>query len=103
MSKYVENYWVEELPNGVIKLIVNCTQREIYYHQLNNFEFIIAGTQEEYDNWEKDVLFECSFSLPEIKGIYLNTSMKEKEQLCFLYVPHLQEWRKNRKILKSTQ
>ncbi len=97
MSKYVENWWVEELPNGVIKLIINCTQREIYFHQLNNYEFIIAGTEEEYDNWNESVLFSVSNFLPPIDGLYLNTSMKEKDQLYFFYIPHLREWRKNKK------
>ena len=39
MSKYVESYWAEELPNGVIHLLINCTQKEIYYHAYTDTSF----------------------------------------------------------------
>lgn len=42
MNKYVTNYWVEELPNGVIHLLINCTQKEIYYQRINNYELDIS-------------------------------------------------------------
>lgn len=100
MSKYVESYWAEELPNGVIHLLINCTQREIYYHSFMDNQFLIAGTQEEYDNWTNDVILNTEKFLPEIdKGLYLQTSMKEKDQISFYWIPRYFEDRKKRKIL----
>jgi hypothetical protein len=80
-------------------MIINCTQKEIYFHQLNDYEFIIAGTEEEYDNWDKSVLFVSKSFFPPIEGMYLNASNKEKDQLSFFYIPYLKEWVKNRKFL----
>ena len=99
MSKYVESWWVQELPNGVIELVINCTQREIYFHRMSDYEFIIAGTEEEYDNWNKSVMLSIPSFLPEIDGMFLDASMKEKDQLYFFYIPHLKGWNRNRKIL----
>lgn len=100
MSKYVENYWVEELPNGVIKLIINCTQKEIYYHSFTANWFIIASTQEEYENNDQGCVLKVEEFLPKLEGgIYLPTSHKEDHQLYFFYIPHLKEWRKDRNIL----
>ena len=103
MSKYVENWWVQELPNGVIELVINCSQREIYYHRMNDYEFIIAGTEEEFDSWDKSVLFSVSSFLPPIDGMYLYADMKNKDQLSFFYIPHLREWSRNKKILLKSK
>lgn len=99
MSRYIESWWVEELPNGVIKLVINCKQKEIYYQRLNDYQFIIAGSEEEFNNWEESVLFSVSEFLPSNKGIYLKADSKNKDQLYFFYIPHLKEWVRNRKIL----
>jgi hypothetical protein len=99
MSKYIESYWVEELPSGVIKMVINCSQREIWYHQQNDYKFIIAGSEEEFDNWDSSVIFDVESFLPVIDGIYYKTSMKEKDQLYFFYIPYLYEWRRESKYL----
>lgn len=104
MSKYVENYWVQELPNGVIKLVINCSQREVYYHQYSDYEFTIAGTEDEFDGLtDESFSFSVSAFLPEIDGMYLQASMKEKDQLYFFYIPHLKGWHKNKKILLESK
>lgn len=98
MSKYIESYWAEELP------IIDCTQREIYFHRISDRDFIIVGTEEEYENWDKDVLLAVPEFLPPLEnGIYLEASMKEKEQLYFFYIPHLREWRKERKTILNSK
>ncbi len=100
MSKYVESYWVQEIPNGVIQLVINCTQREIYFHQFGDYEFLIAGTEDEYENWDRSVVLSISNSfLPKIDGLYLNASMKNKEQLYFFYIPHLRGWNRDKNII----
>ena len=99
MSKYVDSYWVEELPSGVIKMVINCSQREIWYHRLTDYSFIIAGSESEFDNWDSSVILEVESFLPEVDGIYYKTSMKEKDQLYFFYIPYLYGWRKCSKYL----
>ena len=99
MSKYVDSYWVEELPSGVIKMVINCSQREIWYHMMTDYSFIIAGSESEFDNWDSSVILEVESFLPEVDGIYYKTSMKEKDQLYFFYIPYLYGWRKASKYL----
>lgn len=100
MSKYVESYWAEELPNGVIHLLINCSQREIYYHSFMNNQFLIAGTQEEYDNWTKDLILNMDEFIPDIDdGLYIQSSTKEKDQISFYWIPFYYKDRKNKKIL----
>ncbi len=96
--KYVENYWVEELPNGVIHLLINCTQREIYFHNYSDYGFVICGSEEEYDDWGKDCLLKTKSFLPILEeGIYLVSSHKEKDQISYYYIPHMREWVKTKK------
>lgn len=97
MSKYVENYWVEELPNGVIHLLINLTQPEIYFHSYSDYNFLIAGTEEEYDNSGPECVLTVEVFLPEIKdGLYITTSAHNKDQLSFYYIPYKREWIKTR-------
>lgn len=102
--KYVESYWVEELPNGVIHLLINCSQREIYFHSFTAEWFLICGTQEEYDNMEQDCYLRTDKFLPDNKDvIYIMSSMKEKDQLSFFWIPFDRGKFKNRKILISSK
>jgi hypothetical protein len=101
--KYVENYWVEELPNGVIHLLINCTQREIYYHAYNDISFLICGTEEEFEEegWGSSTcILETKEFLPNKENIsYTITSVKEKDQLSFYWIPFERGKRRDRKIL----
>lgn len=98
-NRYVESYYINELPNGVIHLLINCTQREIYYHAYNDNTFLIAGTEEEYEEGQYN--FEIEEFLDRTKAfLYIQTSMKEKEQLNFYYIPYQREWIKQIKRIK---
>lgn len=100
--KYVESYWAEELPNGVIHLLINCSQREIYFHSFTANWFLICGTQEEYDNMNKDCYLNIEEKfVPDNKDVtYVMSSMKEKDQISFYWIPFERGKRnKNRKIL----
>jgi len=102
--KYVESYWAEELPNGVIHLLINCTQREIYYHAFMDNEFLIAGTKKEYDKWTSEFILKTEKFLPNNKDVIYNmSSMKEKDQLSFFWIPFERGKFKNRKILISSK
>lgn len=98
--KYVESYWAEELPNGVIHLLINCTQREIYFHSFTTEWFLVCGTQEEYDNMEQDCYFKTEKFVPDNKDvIYVMSSMKEKDQLSFFWIPFDRKFKRKKKIL----
>lgn len=99
VNKYVESWQIEELPNGVIKVVITCTQRELYYHAFMDNEFLITGTEEEYENYDENLILTVPEFLPDIEGIFLQSSFKEKEQLYFFYTPYLWEWKKEKKIL----
>jgi len=105
MSKYCESYWAELLPSGVIHLLINCSQREIYFHTFSDTQFIIAGSEEEYDNWgDNDVILNVEKFLPKIEGgIYIRASMKEKTQISFYFIPHYRTDRKNSKELLNSR
>lgn len=99
--RYVESYWAEELPNGVIHLLINCSQREIHYHAFSDTTYLIAGTEEEYENWSGDnLILSIDDFLPKNKDVtYIMTSMKEKEQLSFYWIPYEKDFRKKSKEL----
>lgn len=101
--KYIESYWVEELPNGVIHLLINCTQREIYFHAFNDNMFIIAGTEKEYENWGSGdlVLTTDEFIKNKKNVIYVMSSAKEKDQLSFYWIPFERGVKREKKILLS--
>jgi len=100
--KYIESYWAEELPNGVIHLLINCRQREIYFHAFADDWFLVCGTEEEYDNMEKDCTLRTEQFIPNNKDvIYIRSYMKEKDQLSFFWIPFERGKRSKNIILQS--
>lgn len=100
--KYIKSYWAEELPNGVIHMLINCTQREIYFHTFTDEWFLICGTEEEYDNMEENCYLKTDKFIPDNKDvIYLRSSMKEKDQISFFWIPFLRGKRSKNIILES--
>lgn len=101
-NKYITGYWIELLPNGVYHLCVNCSQKEIYYHAFNDNSFLITGTEEEYENYDSSHVLEIEEFLPKIKGVYLRSDSKNKDQISFFWIPFKREWiGKEKIILKS--
>lgn len=97
---YIESYSIEELPNGVIQLVINCTQKEIYYHQYNDIKYLICGKKEEYDNVDENCIFDISrFLQREVALTYIRCDNLEKDQLSFYFIPFKFEWIKNRKFI----
>ncbi|MAX51441.1 MAG: hypothetical protein CMH22_05635 [Methylophaga sp.] len=63
----------------------------------NNW-YLIASTEEEYDNMSKDCVVKIESFLPSLeKGVYVPSSILEKDQLSFYFIPCLFEWSKSRK------
>jgi len=105
MSKYCESYWAEQLPSGVIHLLINTTQRWVQYQALNDISFLIAGSEEEFENWgDSDCILEVEEFLPKIEGgMYIRTSMQEKDQISFYWIPRYRSDRKNSKELLDSR
>lgn len=100
--KYVESYWAEELPNGVIHLLINCTQREIYFHAYTDERFLICGTKKEYNNIDKSCHLKTEKFIPDNKDVsYVRSSMKEKDQISFFWIPFERGKRSKNVILNS--
>lgn len=103
--KYIESYWAEELPNGVIHLLINCSQREIYFHAYSDISFLIAGSEEEYENggWgDSECILELDPFVPENKNItYIRSGMKEKDQISFFWIPFDRKQRNNKTLIQS--
>lgn len=105
MSKYVESYWAEELPNGVIHLLINTSERWLAYQVLNDISFLITSTEEEAENWGDPT---CILEVPEFlsnieEGMYIRTSMQEKDQISIYWIPYFYKDRKNsKKIIMNT-
>lgn len=101
IMKYVDNYWAEELPNGVIHLLINCKTRELYFHAFSDTEYLIAGTEEEFDNWgDRSCILTVPKFLPENENIgYIRTLCKEKDQLSYYFIPYERRVKRNSKII----
>lgn len=98
MNKYVDNYWVEELPNEVIHLLINCNTREFYYHAYDHYSFQIYIY--EHEEFNENYSLDIEPFLPKLdKTTWIMTSQKEKDQLSFYYIPYKHEWIKGRKYL----
>lgn len=105
-SKYVENWFVTKDPNNVYNLVINTTERYCYHHHYgedeNNLIFQISVDEDE-SIIDDDVLQEIPKFLPEIEGIWLQSSITIKDQIHYYFIPHLDEWikRQDRIVLKS--
>jgi hypothetical protein len=99
---YVESYYVIELPNGVINLIINCNQKEIYYHDFNDNEYLITGTEDEYENYDSKCILKIDTFLDRTKAfMYIRSHMKEKDQINFYFIPYQKEWfQKHKNIIE---
>ncbi len=101
MNKYVESYWAEELPNGVVHLLINTTERWLYYHAFSNTQFLIAENEEDWK--DEDVLTIEPF-VPEMEdGMYIRTSVVNKDQISFYWIPRKYNDRKSNKELLNSK
>ena len=101
MSKYVESYWAEELPNGVIHLLINITERWLQHHAYSNRHFLISKS---LDDWQDDEILNIEEFVPELDGgIYIKTSVVEKDQISFYFIPRYFNDRKNNKELLNSK
>lgn len=99
MSKYVQNYRIELLPNGVYQLTINLKQKGCYHHRIYDNLFLITGTEEEYDNHDPNCILSIEEFLPKNKEvIYAIADNLNKDQLIYYYIPFYREWIKNKSV-----
>lgn len=103
---YVESYWVEELPNGVIHLLINCKDRGFDYWMLNDYQIVIAKNEDEMHGDISMGYDRLKLTIPEFLPydsddlMYIVSVSIEDEQLSFYYIPYYKkEWIKNRKFI----
>lgn len=83
-SVQVENYWIQKYENGLVLLLFNTKDKWIYFHKYNNTMYQIGGNSN------------CSINGKYIQEIpeglipetgYLCTTIQEKDQISFYYIP----------------
>lgn len=94
--KIVESWWVEELPNGVFYLSINTSERWMSYEEFSNYKIRIYSEEGFFD-------LELEEFLPKIDGLYIRTSMQNKDQISIYYIPYEREFIKNKKIILSSK
>lgn len=99
----VEDYWIEELPNGVIHLLFNCNTRHFYHHQFDYDLYLITENEtDDYD--EKDIVrVPVKFLNHDDVFMYIVASCRDDEQLSYYFIPHQKEWVRNRKIIFNSR
>lgn len=101
----IESWFVELLPNGVYHLLFNCKERWMSYHSYNDGTFIFGEDDIDSDEEREKKIQEIPDFLPKIEsGHYIQTSLQEKEQISFYFIPYYSSWIKNKEktiLLKS--
>lgn len=87
----VENWFVKSYPNEIFELTFNTTERWVSYHAYNR-------TTYEFGVDDQSEMKEIPDFLPEIDGIYLQTSMQNKDQISFYFIPVYRSNVKDRSI-----
>jgi hypothetical protein len=96
---YVESYWVEELPNGVFHLLINCIDPDYDYWLINDHCYYIFKDEEELyhqggrNNHTLDIPnFIPYSSIEDIEDeqgiIYVQSVHRNDEQLSIYFIPH---------------
>lgn len=98
--KYVESYWIEEMPNGVFHLLINTSERWVYFQIADKYTINIW--RDESELWDAtDIELKVKEFLPKIEGVFVASSYQEKDQIGVYYIPHLRENLKNRKYIEQ--
>ena len=98
--KHVESWWVEELPNGVFHLLINTTERWMYFERMLDTHYRISKNEKE--DFEDLIIPEF---LPKEKNKrYIPCELQNKDQISFYWIPYDRDSIKTRKIiLKSDE
>lgn len=76
----IHNHYIKSFESGIIQLIINTTKRWLEYDRISNEKYRIS-------NEEQSNILEVELPLKE--GVkYIATSMQEKDQIIFYYLPY---------------
>lgn len=95
-SKYVTDYFVTLMPNGVYNLVFNMTERWLHAHRYNNTTYTF-GTDVEGETIEEsnERIQEIPEFLPVLeKGHFVSSVLIDKDQIHFFFIPYYHEWAK---------
>lgn len=106
-SKYVTDWWLELLPNGVYHLLMNTTERGLQYRNFSQDGdlqgFIVCQDEDTEDL--NDIVQEVplEFLNKRDKITYLEAASHNKDQISFFFIPYKHEWirRPDKIILQS--
>ncbi len=92
-AKYVSNWWLQKLPNGIYNLTINTTEKWLAFHAYNDHMFIIGSEEDEsQEEWEDKQLIIPEF-LPQIKNVtYIQTIQQNKDQIGVFWIPYYHKW-----------
>jgi len=76
----IDNYYIKSFESGIIQLTINTTKRWLDYNRISNEKYeVVDNTQNEF----------LEVKLPLKEGVrYIATSMQEKDQIIFYYLPY---------------
>lgn len=102
--KYVKSYSVSRLECGVIVLYFSCNQKELYFHRYHNENYLICGSEEEFEEsgWGDEFMISIPNFIDNIKKeedvfMYLVSSMHEDDSITFFFIPYKRDYLKTKK------
>ena len=103
-SKYVTDYFVKLMPNGVYNLVFNMTERWLNAHRYSNEMYIfgdelfcnqVESQSETIEDHNKRIQ-EIPKFLPVLKkGHFITSQLVDKDQINFFFIPFYSEWIQN--------
>jgi hypothetical protein len=98
-SKYVESFFIQKFASGIYLLLINTTERWMYYHRFSTNTYQIGG--DELGDWLKeDLLMEVPEGiLPDTH--HMVTVSQEKDQISFYFIPYNLVWKDSETIYNS--
>jgi len=104
-SKFVTSWFVTKEPNGIYSLIINTTEKYCYCQYIVEHDNKMLFVVHNYSDGliPDDTELEIPNFLPKIDGVWIKSSLVEKDQIQYYFIPYLKEYIKNpnRIILKS--
>jgi hypothetical protein len=88
-NKYVDNWHVELLPNGVYLLMFNTKDKWIGYHQFDDNEYTFFADAETENYHSAEHIVKIPDFLPKIEnGGYRTSHSQEKDQIYYYFIPY---------------
>ena len=88
--KYVSSYYIEKLPNGIIHLLINTTERWMNYHEYTLGEYLVEPYEEAGDSVtvvERILKIPVEdFQMGDVK-YHCSLRLQLGDQISFYYLP----------------